>query len=96
MFHYNLYAGKPIPVDESGRIRMDDLEMRKDVQDVIQRQWTLINADNLLALTDLAGYREDFYHLFGFNFDAVNYDEDVDIHVEVPSLKEEDNLTVNC
>ncbi len=89
LFHYNIYAGKPISTDEDGRIRIDDLEMRKDVQDVIQRQWTLINANNLLELTDLDGYREDFYHLFGFNFDAINYDQEVDINVAIPSLERE-------
>lgn len=66
-------------LDEEGRIRMDDLEMREDVQEKVNEYWELINNDNLKEYADIEGYWEDFYHMFGFLYDTVDYSKDVDI-----------------
>jgi len=78
LFADNLYPNGDIKLDEQGRIRIDDYEMRPDVQEQVQKLWQEINESNLETLTDIAGYREDFYHLFGFGFDDIDYDADVD------------------
>lgn len=65
--------------DEYGRIRMDDWEMRPDVQAEVMDIWKKISTENLLELADVDGYWEDFYHMFGFRFDNVDYTADVDI-----------------
>jgi trans-2-enoyl-CoA reductase len=57
----------PFPVDEKGRIRIDDWEMREDVQEKIAKLWGEATTENLSEIGDLEGYRKDFYNLFGFD-----------------------------
>jgi enoyl-[acyl-carrier protein] reductase/trans-2-enoyl-CoA reductase (NAD+) len=76
-----LYAGGEIPVDDEGRVRLDDLEMRDDVQTEVERRWREVSSDNVERLADLAGYRHDFLQLFGFEVPGVDYDADVDPNV---------------
>ena len=76
-----LYAGGAVPVDEAGRIRLDDWEMRPDVQAEVERRWRDVTTENVRQLADLAGYRHDFLLLFGFGVDGVDYGADVDPHV---------------
>jgi enoyl-[acyl-carrier protein] reductase/trans-2-enoyl-CoA reductase (NAD+) len=64
--------------DENGFIRLDDLEMRGDVQREVADRWERANDDNLGELADLAGYRSDFIKLFGFGIDGVDYGADTD------------------
>ncbi len=78
LFAEKLYAGAPV-VDEAGRIRLDDWEMRSDVQDEVTKLWNELNADNFKEYTDIDGYWADFYELFGFGIDGVDYDADVEI-----------------
>lgn len=68
-----------IPVDAEGRIRMDDYEMRADVQEAVKRAWDSVTTENVLQYADIDGYYEDFYHMFGFRYDNVDYAKDVDI-----------------
>jgi enoyl-[acyl-carrier protein] reductase/trans-2-enoyl-CoA reductase (NAD+) len=83
LFRDRLYAGGTVPVDDKRRIRIDDWEMRTDVQDTVASLWKQISSDNLEQLSDIAGYRKDFYKLFGFGLDGVNYEEDVDPNVQL-------------
>ncbi|HEV8240348.1 MAG TPA: enoyl-ACP reductase FabV [Thermoanaerobaculia bacterium] len=76
-----LYAGGDVPTDDEGRIRLDDWEMRDDVQAKVERRWHEVTSDNVEQLSDLAGYRHDFLQLFGFEVPGVDYDADVDPHV---------------
>jgi enoyl-[acyl-carrier protein] reductase/trans-2-enoyl-CoA reductase (NAD+) len=64
--------------DENGLIRLDDWEMRDDVQQVIADLWPTVTSENLEAVTDLAGYESDFLKLFGFGLPGVDYEADVD------------------
>ena len=82
-----LYTGKPVPTDAEGRIRIDDWEMRSDVQERIAKLWDESTTETLVKLGDLAGYKQDFLNLFGFGFDGVDYLADVDEMVQVPSIK---------
>ncbi|MFV0400651.1 MAG: enoyl-ACP reductase FabV [Oscillospiraceae bacterium] len=68
-----------VPTDEEGRIRMDDWEMDAAIQAAVAERWDEVSTANLESLADLAGYRDDFFHLFGFNCDSVDYEEDVEI-----------------
>lgn len=85
LFHDKLLADKP-QVDEDGMIRMDDWEMREDVQQEVKQAWDRIDSDNLQQLADVDGYWEDFYHMFGFGIDGVDYDADVQVDKAVPSI----------
>ncbi len=72
-----LYTGKNIPVDPEGRVRVDDLEMREDVQREVISRWGKINSENLKNFADLEGYHADFLKLFGFGVPGVDYTADV-------------------
>ena len=79
LFADNVY-GKRIPnLDEEGHIRIDELEMRDDVQKEVLDRWSIVNSENLHELADIEGYRSEFLRLFGFGLNNVDYDEDVDI-----------------
>lgn len=78
------YLSQPNPkMDDEHRIRLDNYEMSDETQSVIFKYWDLVNDDNLKQYADVDGYWNDFYHLFGFNFDNVDYDADVDPDVQI-------------
>lgn len=66
-------------VDEAGRLRLDDWELRKDVQEKIASVWDKVTTENIKEYGDIDGYWEDFYQMFGFRYDNVNYSADVEI-----------------
>jgi enoyl-[acyl-carrier protein] reductase/trans-2-enoyl-CoA reductase (NAD+) len=86
LYAEKLFAGSLIPTDEKGRIRVDDLEMRPDVQEKIAKLWQDATTENLSEIGDLEGYRNDFHNLFGFGFDNVDYNADADEMVGVESI----------
>jgi enoyl-[acyl-carrier protein] reductase/trans-2-enoyl-CoA reductase (NAD+) len=86
LFQDRLYTGKPISTDEAGRIRIDDWEMRPDVQQKIAELWKLATTESLSEIGDLPGYKQDFLNLFGFGFEGVDYLADANEMVGVPSI----------
>jgi enoyl-[acyl-carrier protein] reductase/trans-2-enoyl-CoA reductase (NAD+) len=86
LYQERLYTGYKVPVDEKGRIRVDDLEMRPDVQAKIAQLWAEAVTENLAELGDLEGYRKDFYNLFGFDVDGVDYKIEADEMVNIDSI----------
>ena len=87
LFQDCLFSGKDVPVDEQGRIRIDDWEMRDDVQAEVEKLWNEVNTENLSKLGDLEGYRKEFYQLFGFDFKGVDYSKDTDEMILINSIK---------
>ncbi len=87
LFADKLYNGSAVPVDEKGLIRIDDLEMDKDVQEKVAKLWETADTDNLDQIGDLEGYRKDFYNLFGFDFDGVDYSKESNEMLQIPSIK---------
>ena len=88
LFAERLYAGSDVPVDEKGRIRIDDWEMRDDIQEKVAALWTQASTENLAEIGDLEGYRKDFYNLFGFDISGVDYKKDTNELVEVKSIQQ--------
>jgi enoyl-[acyl-carrier protein] reductase/trans-2-enoyl-CoA reductase (NAD+) len=86
LYQERLYTGKPIPTDEKGRIRVDDWEMRDDVQEKVAALWKQATTESLPEIGDLDGYRKDFLNLFGFDFEGVDYKADTDEMVGIPSI----------
>ncbi|MDR1890628.1 MAG: trans-2-enoyl-CoA reductase family protein [Puniceicoccales bacterium] len=74
---YGPYAGKFL--DEQGRIRLDEFELKKDVQDAVAKIWPAISTENLKELSDIDGYKQEFLKLFGFGLASIDYNEDVEI-----------------
>ena len=84
LYRERLYApgsGDPakVPVDEAGRIRLDDWEMRDDIQRATLERMNATTEDNVFDETDLAGFRHDFMEVHGFDVEGVDYDAEVDI-----------------
>jgi enoyl-[acyl-carrier protein] reductase/trans-2-enoyl-CoA reductase (NAD+) len=77
LFRERLGSGSQALYDSEGRIRMDDWEMRLDIQEEVKNIWPQITTENLEKISDFAGYQQDFLRLFGFGFSHVNYDADV-------------------
>ena len=78
LFATQLAIGATPRLDEAGRIRVDDLELSPSVQDELRRRWGLAASGNLDELADLPGFKEDFLKIFGFGFEGVDYQEDLD------------------
>ena len=74
LFAERLAPGREPQPDEQGRIRIDDLEMRDDVQAEVAALWPAVSTETLPALSDIVGYREEFLKLFGFGLPGVDYE----------------------
>lgn len=86
LFYDRLYSPH-FDVDSEGRIRIDDWEMAPDVQTEVDKRWEAINTQNLHQLSDFDGYLEDFYRLFGFHLEEIDYDKNTDIEIPIPSIQ---------
>ena len=87
LFADRLYVGDTILTDEKGRIRIDDWEMREDIQTRIKDLWATATTENLTQIGDLAGYKQDFLNLFGFGFQNVDYNSETNELVVIDSIK---------
>lgn len=87
LFADRLYNGNEVPLDDKGRIRIDDWEMRDDVQEAVKTLWTQADTESLKGIGDLAGYKQDFLNLFGFGFDGVDYLADTNEMVKIESIQ---------
>ncbi|MFP9113305.1 enoyl-ACP reductase FabV [Flavobacterium sp. RHBU_3] len=86
LYRERLYTGGEVPVDDKGRIRIDDWEMRDDVQAKVSELWTKADTENLAEIGDLEGYRKDFYNLFGFEIPGVDYTAETNEVVNIESI----------
>ncbi len=86
LFKAHLYGVDQTPVDDQGRIRIDDWEMREDVQNEVSKLWAAATSENLSEIGDLEGYRKDFFTLFGFDMAGVDYQADTNEMVSIPGL----------
>lgn len=77
MLNTGLY-GENCQKDDAGRLRVDEYELTKDIQTEVKRRWELVSNENLRQLSDFEGYKNDFLKLFGFGFQGVNYEADVE------------------
>ena len=84
LFRTQMYGGTGLVFDDAGRVRIDDWEMRPEVQSEVVRLWPQVNTETLATITDIAGYRSEFLKLFGFDFPGIDYETDIDPHVELP------------
>lgn len=78
LFQDHLYAAQPAAKDEQGRIRIDDWELREDVQAEVAELWKGVSTETIAQIGDLKGYKDDFLNLFGFSVPGVDYTKEVD------------------
>lgn len=74
LFATQMYNGQTAQLDEAGRTRVDDWEMRPEIQSAIREIWPQVTTENLEELTDINGYRSEFLKMFGFGLDGIDYD----------------------
>mgnify|MGYP000022384264 CR=1 FL=1 len=86
LVHDRLCNPSGVPVDDRRLIRMDDYEMKTEVQQAVEKVWNEISQDNLAEAADIDEYWKEFYEIFGFKIAGVDYDADCDIQVQIPSL----------
>ncbi|MNR27041.1 putative reductase [compost metagenome] len=87
LFAERLYGEGSAPVDEKGLIRVDDWEMKPDIQAEVAKVWEQLTTDNVYELSDLEGYRREFFQLFGFETDGIDYEADTNPDVAMPGLR---------
>lgn len=80
-----LYTDEP-RVDDEGRLRVDELELRPEVQQAVTDAWAEVTSETLYDLTDFAGYKHEFLKLFGFEVEGVDYDADVNPDVPIKNM----------
>jgi enoyl-[acyl-carrier protein] reductase/trans-2-enoyl-CoA reductase (NAD+) len=85
LYRDRLYGGEAaadpakVPVDSEGRIRIDDWEMREDVQRETVRCMETAAEETVLSLADVAGFKHDFLAVHGFDVAGVDYNAAVDV-----------------
>ncbi len=83
---FDLLCADNPSTDEANRLRRDQLELRKEVQDAVEQAWADVTSENVYDVTDFKGYKEEFLRLFGFCMNNVDYDADVDAEVAIENL----------
>jgi enoyl-[acyl-carrier protein] reductase/trans-2-enoyl-CoA reductase (NAD+) len=78
LFFDFLAEGAAPKFDDAGRIRLDDREMRADVQKEVAALWPNVTTENLRELSDFAGFQHQFRALFGFEVEGVDYSAPVE------------------
>jgi enoyl-[acyl-carrier protein] reductase/trans-2-enoyl-CoA reductase (NAD+) len=77
LFRTSIFNAGPAIADADGRWRVDDWELRADVQADVKQRWDAVTSDTVMELSDLEGFRRDFLKIFGFGVDEVDYALDV-------------------
>lgn len=86
LFAEKLFGGDGVQTDSEGFIRLDDWEMREDVQKKVMEIWEKISDGNIKEYADMDGYRKDFSMLFGFEADGVDYEADCNTAIGIASI----------
>ncbi len=82
--HYGADGGPTL--DDKGRVRIDDWEMRPEVQAEIEKIWAGVTTETIDEVSDFAGYQKEFYRLFGFGLGGVDYAAETAPVRPLPSL----------
>ncbi|YCO02079.1 enoyl-ACP reductase FabV [Vibrio sp. VNB-15] len=79
LFTTKLYDQVKVPVDGERLIRIDDLELDPQVQQEVSAILEQMNADNFKELGDYEDFKDEFMKLNGFNFEGVDYSQDISL-----------------
>ncbi len=88
LFKDKLYGNDSAETDQQDMVRMDDWEMKDNIQQAVAQAWDDVTTENLRDYADIDGYRHEFMRMFGFEIEGVDYQQDVDTDVTIPSIKE--------
>ncbi|HKK66138.1 MAG TPA: bifunctional NADH-specific enoyl-ACP reductase/trans-2-enoyl-CoA reductase, partial [Clostridia bacterium] len=85
LYRRRLYSEVEVPTDPDGRIRLDDFEMKPEIQQEVEQRWEKVTEQNLNSLGDMEGFRSDFLRIHGFQVPGVDYEAEVSF-LDVPPL----------
>ncbi len=77
-----LCTGHAPKLDEARRLRLDDREMRGDVQAEVAALWPTVTTENLREVSAFAGFQREFRGLFGFEVEGVDYEQPVETDLQ--------------
>lgn len=69
-----------VVTDANRLIRLDDFELRPDVQHAVELLRKQITAENFKSVGDFAGYLQEFHALNGFGMPDVDYSAELNVH----------------
>jgi len=78
LFRDYLCTDNPRPLDDEGRIRLDDWEMREDVQQEVLELWQQVCDVPTGSASEITEFREEFLRHHGFGMPGIDYEEDVE------------------
>jgi enoyl-[acyl-carrier protein] reductase/trans-2-enoyl-CoA reductase (NAD+) len=78
LFSNYLATASPLALDSKNRIRIDDWEMRQEIQSAVENTWREVTTENLRTIADFDGYQSEFLRLFGFGLPGVDYEAETD------------------
>ena len=78
LFAERLYNNADVQLDSGGRIRIDDWEMKPEIQSAVAKLWPTVTTENLKSISDFEGYQKEFLKLFGFGLPGVDYEAEAD------------------
>jgi len=82
LYASQMYQGNFLDLDEAGRVRIDDWEMKPEIQVAVTELWKIASNDNFKDISDYEGYRSDFLKLFGFGLEGVDYEAETDPEID--------------
>jgi len=82
LYASQMYQGNFLDLDEAGRVRIDDWEMKPEIQEAVTELWKIASNDNFKDISDYEGYRSDFLKLFGFGLEGVDYKAETDPEID--------------
>ncbi|RKF22164.1 enoyl-[acyl-carrier-protein] reductase FabV [Alginatibacterium sediminis] len=65
-------------LDDEGCLRIDDWELREDVQAQVNKQLDGLSPENFKQRLDYQGYKQSFLQLNGFGFEHIDYSSELD------------------
>jgi enoyl-[acyl-carrier protein] reductase/trans-2-enoyl-CoA reductase (NAD+) len=78
-----LCTGAAPKLDEARRLRLDDREMRADVQADVAALWPQVSTENLRQVSAFAEFQREFRGLFGFEVEGVDYEQPVETDLQL-------------
>eukprot|EP01084_Bolivina_argentea_P134825 237694_1 len=85
LFNECLYCDIP-RCDDYGRNRVDDKELKNEVQEKVAQMWKGVTSENFRDISDFDGFKKGFRQLFGFDVNGVDYDMEVETEVAINNL----------
>ncbi|ASG09460.1 trans-2-enoyl-CoA reductase [Vibrio anguillarum] len=79
LFSEKLSSKDKVPVDGERLIRMDDWELNPDTQQKVADLLEKMDQHNFKQLGDYKGFKQEFMQLNGFDFDCVDYAQEINI-----------------